>query len=191
MIAFANTLYGWLLLAYPPVYRRAYAAEMSLTFREMNRDTLQQDGLRGLVVLWARTLIDYGDSLLTAYAESLRERNLGPQINALIVALIVPGVLLWVAAFFDLVLDSPWLFDNIFIPISDSAIPDNISYGLIAFLMPGIAFLLSMILWKRNRVDGKRAYLPYVILGISVFIIFATAKFLIGENLIPYLQETF
>jgi hypothetical protein len=58
MIAFANTLYGWLLLAYPPVYRRAYAAEMSLTFREMNRDALQQDGLRGLVVLWARTLID-------------------------------------------------------------------------------------------------------------------------------------
>jgi hypothetical protein len=187
MITIANRLYGWLLMAYPPMYRREYAAEMSLTFREMNRDTLQQDGLRGLILLWVHTLIDYADSLLTAYAETLRERNLKPQIKTLIVALIVPGALLWAAAFFDLVLDSPWLFDTVFRWTSDSAVPDDLFYPLITFLMPGIAFLLSLILWK----DNKRSFLPYVVLGISVFVIFATAKFLIGENLIPYLQETF
>jgi len=186
----ADTFYGWLLMAYPPPYRREYAAEMSLTFRNMNRDALQQDGLRGLLLLWVRTLIDYADSLLTAYAEALRDRNLGPQIQALIVVLIVPGSLLWISAFFDLVLNSPWLFDNTFRSI-DSSVPDDIFYPIITFLMPGIAFLLSMILWKRSRMDGQRAYLPYVILGISAFIAIATAKFLIGENLIPYLQETF
>ena len=188
-IALGNTLYGWLLKAYPPMYRREYAAEMSLTFRNMSHDAHQAGGLRDLLLLWARVLFDYVDSLLAAYAETVRERNLRPQITASILILIAPGSLLWIAAFFDLVLDLPWLFETIFLPISDSAMPDDLFFPFITFLMPGIAFTLSLILWKRNRTDGKRTFLPYVILGISGFIIIATAKFLIGENLIPYLQE--
>ena len=179
-----NTLYGWLLMAYPPVYRREYAVEMSLTFRDMTRDAHQEGGLRALLSLWARTMIDYADSLITAYAETVRERNLRPQIIGLILILVAPGLLLWTAAFFDLVLDMPWLFETIFLPISDSAIPDDLFYPFITFLMPGLAFVLSLVLWKRNRMDGRASFLPYVILGISAFVIVATAKFLIGENLL-------
>ncbi len=45
LVALTERCYRVLLLAYPTVFRRAYAWEMSLTFRDVCRETLHEEGV--------------------------------------------------------------------------------------------------------------------------------------------------
>ena len=56
-------IYGWLLFAYPPEFRRRFGGEMLQTFRDCCRDEARRRTLAGL---WLRTLLDL---ILTAAKE--------------------------------------------------------------------------------------------------------------------------
>ena len=56
-------IYGWLLLAYPPEFRRRFGDEMLQVFRDCSRDEART---RTLAVFWLRTVLDL---ILTAAKE--------------------------------------------------------------------------------------------------------------------------
>ena len=55
----SEMLYRALLWLYPPTFRRMYGREMLQTFRDCYRDTVQQEGVAGLVRLWRLVLPDF------------------------------------------------------------------------------------------------------------------------------------
>lgn len=52
---FSTRLYGWLLFAYPPQFRRKFGDQMQQTFRDCCRDEAKR---RTLSRFWLRTLVD-------------------------------------------------------------------------------------------------------------------------------------
>jgi len=73
-MAFSIWLYSLFLYSYPATFRSAYGSRMLQVFRDSCRDTLQQRGLTGLIVLWSHVL---SDLVITAYLERwhiLKER---------------------------------------------------------------------------------------------------------------------
>jgi len=65
----AEILYRSLLLLYPASFRRVYEREMIQTFRDYYRDTMQYEGVAGLISLWSLVLRDL---VMTACAEHVR-----------------------------------------------------------------------------------------------------------------------
>lgn len=57
LVALTERCYRVLLLAYPTAFRRAYAWEMSLTFRDICRETLHEEGVWGLIRLCNKILM--------------------------------------------------------------------------------------------------------------------------------------
>ena len=56
--ALSLRLYRLLLLAYPRAFREEYASEMSLLFRDVYYETLQQQGMLGVLRLWGDVFYD-------------------------------------------------------------------------------------------------------------------------------------
>ncbi|MBA2394096.1 MAG: hypothetical protein H0V70_15310 [Ktedonobacteraceae bacterium] len=65
-IAFSVWLYSLFLYAYPASFRSVYGMRMLQVFRDSCRDTLQQRGLTGLIVLWSHVL---SDLVITVFLE--------------------------------------------------------------------------------------------------------------------------
>ena len=55
----SERLYRLLLLAYPRTFRKEYATEMLLAFRDAYRDTSRQQGTLGVLSLWCDFFYDY------------------------------------------------------------------------------------------------------------------------------------
>ncbi len=69
LVALTERCYRVLLLAYPTAFRRAYAREMSLTFRDGCRETLREEGVWGLARLCGLTL---SDLVTTSFKEHMK-----------------------------------------------------------------------------------------------------------------------
>lgn len=63
VLARSRRLYAALLRAYPRDFRRAHGAVMAQLFRDCSRDAYADEGQRGLLRLWWRTLGDLGISV--------------------------------------------------------------------------------------------------------------------------------
>ena len=70
---FSCRLYRLFLRCYPARFRRAYAQEMALTFRDSYREALQQRGRSGVLRLWGVVLYDLGVSLFIEYRSAFKE----------------------------------------------------------------------------------------------------------------------
>ena len=66
----AEILYRSLLLLYPTSFRRAYEREMLQTFRDYERDTLQNEGKAGLTRLWSLVLRDLVVTVCTEHVRA-------------------------------------------------------------------------------------------------------------------------
>jgi hypothetical protein len=66
-------LYRRLLFLYPAQYRREYGPLMTQAYRDLCRDSCQQRGTAGLVLLWFRLLADLVTSALRQHLDELRE----------------------------------------------------------------------------------------------------------------------
>jgi hypothetical protein len=63
-------LYGFLLRFYPKSYRAEFGEEMKYVFSESLKDAYAENGERGIITLWARTIVDAGKSLVTQHLEN-------------------------------------------------------------------------------------------------------------------------
>jgi putative ABC transport system permease protein len=68
-------LFGLLLQAYPRPFRRRYGDEMREVFAERRRDELRRAGRRGVLRLWARTVVDVATSAAAARLADLAARR--------------------------------------------------------------------------------------------------------------------
>lgn len=69
-LTLADRCYRLLLLLYPRPFRREFAREMALVFRDASRRAYQRDGLDGLLTLWLAT---FADLIATALKERAAE----------------------------------------------------------------------------------------------------------------------
>jgi serine/threonine protein phosphatase PrpC len=72
--SFSYSLYRLLLFCYPAEFRRVYAREMAITFRDCYREALQQHGKWGVARLWALMLYDLVTSLSVEHIKALIAR---------------------------------------------------------------------------------------------------------------------
>lgn len=72
----SERLYCFLLLAYPPVYRREYGHLMAQAYRDMCRGTYHRKGMGGVVALWCRILADVATSSVVQHLDALQEGGL-------------------------------------------------------------------------------------------------------------------
>jgi hypothetical protein len=66
----SRRLYQFLLGLYPSEHRRAYGPAMAQLFGDQCRSAHHQNGWRGLLALWMRTLVDLGKSALVEHFAS-------------------------------------------------------------------------------------------------------------------------
>jgi hypothetical protein len=67
LAACALRAYPILLYAYPPAFRRDFGDAMLQAFNDLMRDACRRSGVRGLMLLWMRTLKDVVASVIIAY----------------------------------------------------------------------------------------------------------------------------
>jgi len=67
-VRFSIGLYRLLLSTYPSAFRREYGQPMAQVFLDCCREAIQSGGPPALLVLWARTMLDYLKSVIEEYA---------------------------------------------------------------------------------------------------------------------------
>ena len=71
----SQTIYGYLLRAYPPRHRAQYGAAMAQLFRDQCRDAWNESQTLGLCKLWLRVLPDLACTSILERLAALRERK--------------------------------------------------------------------------------------------------------------------
>ncbi len=74
-LAVSQSVYGWLLRAYPPAHRADYGPAMAQLFRDQARDAWHEAQGWGVVKLWLRTLPDLVNTALTERLSALNPRK--------------------------------------------------------------------------------------------------------------------
>jgi hypothetical protein len=69
----SKQIYGFLLRFYPKRYRQEFGEEMKYVFSETLNDAYAVNGEQGIIYLWARTIMDAGQSLIVQHVENLKE----------------------------------------------------------------------------------------------------------------------
>jgi hypothetical protein len=69
VIAFSVRVYQVLLVAYPTKFRQEYGPHMSQVFRDCCLQVFEQDGVIGLLKLWAITLLDFVQSVISEHVQ--------------------------------------------------------------------------------------------------------------------------
>jgi len=68
-VAWSVWFYRLLLAAYPASFREEYGQAMVQVFRDTAREEYRRRGLRGLVMVWLRTLVDFSVSVVRQHRE--------------------------------------------------------------------------------------------------------------------------
>jgi hypothetical protein len=69
VIAFSARVYQVLLIAYPTKFRQEYGPHMSQVFRDCCLRVFEQGGAIGLLKLWATTLLDFVQSVISEHVQ--------------------------------------------------------------------------------------------------------------------------
>jgi hypothetical protein len=77
----SEQLYQYLLLAYPPAYRREYGPLMAQLFRDLLRDSRRQPKPLWLARLWMRTLIEVVVTAVHEHLAALRSHFMNTKAN--------------------------------------------------------------------------------------------------------------
>lgn len=81
---FSSVVYPWLLMIYPPAYKKRFAGEMIQVFRLMSRDSYQRDGILGITGLWLAVLWDWISTAAYQWAViifSLRRQGMANELD--------------------------------------------------------------------------------------------------------------
>ena len=69
IVAFSTSLYRLLLTAYPAQFQQEYGPQMVQVFQDCCLRALRQGGTNGMVRLWAVTLLDLIQSVISEYRQ--------------------------------------------------------------------------------------------------------------------------
>ena len=75
VLALSQTIFGWLLRAYPPAHRAEYGPAMAQLFRDQGRDAWNEAQGWGMVKLWLRVLPDLASTVHFGTARRIKERK--------------------------------------------------------------------------------------------------------------------
>jgi len=92
-LAVSQTVYGWLLRAYPPAHRAEYGPAMAQLFRDQCRDAWSEAQGWGMVKLWLRVLPDLVNTSIAERLSTLNQRkSMSDKMSALFRPLTSPLV---------------------------------------------------------------------------------------------------
>ena len=94
----SRRLYGALLAAYPPEFRREFGREMALVFNDRCRDAGRQGGARALALVWCEALVDLALTAPRERAAALAGGGFMRVLRTVVLALAAYAFALLVAA---------------------------------------------------------------------------------------------
>ena len=146
-----DRLYRLLLVAYPPAFRREYAAPMAQVFRDSCREAERRCGLPGLARLWLATLRDLAVSAVVERFSELARLFRAQWVRWSGLASILAGVL-WIV----------WM------PVEDGRLPGLTHAGGHVLLAVSCLCLLAALTGIYARYVGRAGQVgkPGVILGL-------------------------
>lgn len=194
----SERIYDFLLKFYPENYRVEFEEEMKYVFSESLKDAYSENGDPGLIILWIRTMIDIGKSLVIQHIENqkgsnfMRTKNTDflMQNKAILWVAVASGLLLlipligmqvsneWKWGFFDFIFMGALLFGTGLTFVLVARQMNNIFYRLAV----GIAGLTGFLLLFVNAAveiigDDNPANLMYLGVLAIAFIGAIIARF--------------
>lgn len=81
LVALSVKLYEVLMIAYPTHFRKEYGLQMTQVFRDCCLRAVRREGTNGIVELWAVTLLDLVQSVISEHAqkETLMKKEMKPE----------------------------------------------------------------------------------------------------------------
>lgn len=144
-IELSQRFYRRLLHLYPQAYRTIYEDEMARFFTSECREAYQQRGRLGILLLWLRTFVDVGKTVLIEHLSDPNARVgiLEAMPNAPlpwkgVFLVLIPGLVFFISQIMQLVSDKDWFF---------------IAYNRAAFFLI-VPVLLVWLLTRRFPVWG-------------------------------------
>jgi hypothetical protein len=123
----SERLYGFLLNFYPKRYRQEFGEEMQYVFSESLKDAYAEYGERGIINLWARTIVDAGKTLVTQHLENQKGGDSMKTNNSDII--MQNKVFIWIALATGLIL---------LIPLIAMLFTGEMGWGLFDFVLAGV-----------------------------------------------------
>jgi hypothetical protein len=153
IVTFSIRVYQVLLVAYPTKFQQEYGSEMVQVFQDCCLRAFRQNGTNGMVRLWAVTLFDLVQSVISEHTQKEIEvkKEMKPEDIRM-----AGGALIWGAAAFVI---------SLFLLIIKV---DALSTLLMVFLIPPL--LMVGLLGVRNRYGDKVGWLGRIILLIGVIL---------------------
>lgn len=147
-LAVSQTVYGWLLRAYPPAHRAEYGPAMAQLFRDQSRDAWSEAQGWGMVKLWLRVLPDLVNTSIAERLSTLNQRkSMSDKMSALFRPLTSPLV-----AFFT-------MFTIVFLLVLMLSVA-------VTFILPESYASTARIKVESDPIDGPAqppSYDPYFI----------------------------
>lgn len=81
MVALSVKLYQALLMTYPTRFQHEYGLQMTQVFRDCCLRSVRQDGTNGMVRLWAVTLLDLVQSVISEHAHKETQMKKEMQVD--------------------------------------------------------------------------------------------------------------
>ncbi len=156
-IRFSQRIYRLLLKFYPRSYRREYEEEMQYVFVESLKDAYADDGGAGILLLWTRTMLDTGHTLVRQHVDNWKEHLPMETRNRELLA--QNRVILWLALATVLIL----LISLVAMQFSGSMDWDLFDFVLAGTLIfgAGLVFVLAA-----RRIHKHRLILGLVVMAI-------------------------
>jgi hypothetical protein len=110
IIFLSERLYTWLLLAYPPSFRREFGEEMALVFGDCCRDAWRQGRALGLASLWLRVAGDWAASVVRERIHSAEAAMNGKSLAGLLLVVFSFGNILYDAVTVKAAMGIPAIF---------------------------------------------------------------------------------
>ena len=157
IVGWSVRLYQAFLVAYPTQFQREYGLEMVQVFRDCCLRTIRQNGMHGMLKLWAVTLLDFIQSVISEHMqkETQMKKEMKPEDIR--------------RAGWALILGAISFVISIFVGIWSGS--DGSSFALLLLVFVSLPLLVFGVLGLRNRYGekvgslGKHILLAGVILG--------------------------
>lgn len=152
----SERIYDFLLNFYPKNYRQEFGEEMKYVFSQSLKDAYTENGDQGILILWVRTVVDAGKSLLMQHIENQTrpltpersdgERGGGDAMKTKSNDIIMQNkVFLWIALATSVILSIPLLTN------APWTMSDFVIAGIVLFVF-GSIFVLAARKFRKHRL---------------------------------------
>lgn len=141
-------MYDVLLKFYPKKYRQEFGEEMKFVFAESLKDAYTENGDKGIVALWGRTLVDISKNLFIQHADQKGGRFMATKSKDIIMQ---NKVFSWIVLATGAILLIP-LIAMQFTNEVDWDAADFIIIGILLFGMGSLFVLTARKIQKKHRL---------------------------------------